>query len=61
MGETSHAKLWAIIAPLAALAGLAWMHFRKKKRKKIFALKTTDSIFDNFRRTISLVKNLLVE
>ena len=34
MGETSHAKLWAIIAPLAALAGLAWMHYKRKRRGK---------------------------
>lgn len=31
MGETSHAKLWAIIAPLAALAGLAFLHYNRKK------------------------------
>lgn len=33
MGETSHAKLlWAIIAPLAALAGVAWIHFKRKQK-----------------------------
>ena len=33
MGETSPAKLWAILAPLAALAGLAWLHLQRRKVK----------------------------
>ena len=31
MSQTSPVKLWAIIAPLAALAGLAWTFYKRKK------------------------------
>lgn len=34
MVETIHVRYWAIIAPLAALAGLAWTFYRKKERQK---------------------------
>lgn len=59
MADTSPARqIWAILAPLAALAGLAFLHYRRKGGGKSYFHEHT--IFEDFEKTWK-VKYFLVE
>ena len=52
MADTSPARqIWAILAPLAALAGLAFLHYRRKGGGKSYFYE--HMIFEDFSRPIN--------
>ena len=53
MADTSPARqIWAILAPLAALAGLAFLHYRRKGGGKYYSLWKVSKFFIGKNRQI---------